>query len=275
MKGIHFILFFFLYNIILGQDHRIIVVNDSTLEPVPYATCVTSKNSFYVDAFGQFPSQEVLGQKLMVRCLGYETKELIIDQNIDTIFLFPKKYLLKEVTINANPQVEEFGYHKYNTNSYQTGNVENMVGVKIEGNGKNSKIEKIIVEFKKISKGYPFNIYIFEVSKRVNNEGTILVPGDLIFSKRITHNTSKNKSIVDLSKEHLFFKEAIVVGLKRDLNTIKRKIEKKPIFNTGGVKITYEYAQTNSYIFVKNHWVLFPGPDDESWNFKIGIEVKQ
>ena len=257
-----------------AQNMSIQIV-DEEKKVIPFVSCYYMNSLIYADANGQIPIEDIFGKKALFKCIGYSDQEKLIDKSIDTIILIKKTYKIPEVTVNAEPELIEFGFHNKQTNSYQTGNVENTIGVKIEGNGNLSKIESIIIDLKKISKGYKLKLYFFDVSKSSNKEGNVLLPGDLLFTKEIVTQNSKGMQKVDVRQDNIYFTDAIVVALQRDLEYIKKEKLKNPYFKNGGIKITYEHSKANSYIFVKNRWVIFPGPEGRVYNFKIGAIVSQ
>lgn len=252
-----------------------IQIVDEEKKIVPFVSCYFMNSLIYADTNGQIPIKDILGKKVLFKSIGYSDQEKLIDKNIDTVILTKKTYEIPEVTVNAEPEFLEFGFHNKPTNSYQTGNIANTIGVKIEGNGNYSKIETIILDLKKISKGYKLKLYFFDVSKSSNKEGNVLLPGDLLFTKEFITPNSKGIQKVDVSEDNIYFTDAIVVALQRDLEYINNEKLKNPYFKNGGIKITYEHSKANSYIFVKNRWVIFPGPEGRVYNFKIGAIVSQ
>jgi len=257
------------------SQKKVIYILDEDKKAIPFVSCYFMNSLIYADANGQISIKDILGKKVLFKCIGYSDQEKLIDKSIDTVVLTKKTYKIPEVTVNAEPELLEFGFHNKPTNSYQTGNIANTIGVKIEGNGNHSKIETIILDLKKISKGYKLKLHFFDVSKSSNKEGNVLLPGDLLFTKEFITPNSKGKQKVDVSEDNIYFTDAIVVALQRDLEYINNEKLKNPYFKNGGIKITYEHSKANSYIFVKNRWVIFPGPEGRVYNFKIGAIVSQ
>ncbi len=124
-----------------------------------------------------------------------------------------------------------------------------------------------MVAFKKIYKGYSFELFLFEVA----DHGS---PGALIKSDTKTASSSKSLQRFNVEDWNLQLPEnAIVVGFNWPDQTTNGPPKEFP-----GVQITYQLSENTSYLFHENTWHIFNykviGDEFGVPNFKVGLKIK-
>ncbi len=259
-------LLFGLFCMVANAQTEYIVVQDSlTGNYLPFAQIDAEGEIFYCDEHGSLSRKSVEGRRLIIRYLGYQSRVVAEFQVDRSIFLVRENHSLPEVVIHGNLKPYEVGYHKFKTNSRSRGQFVHIFAVHVSSESGGGLISDIMVAFKKIYKGYTFEIFLFEVA----DNGS---PGVLIKSDTIIATSSKSLQRINVEKWNQQLPEkGVFVGFNWPDQSGKSK-------EFPGVQITYQLRENKSYLFYKNTWHIFDYDllldEFRVPNFKVGLKVK-
>ncbi len=168
------------------QNGLIVVCDSLSKAPLAFAHISTPIDTFYADADGRFPKERVKEKESTISYLGYFSKKIDFLNLKDTINLKSSSVLLNHVDIGASNESFEIGFHKLKKDASFVGGRTSILTVKIDGTDRRVRIEEIIISFRKLYKGFEFNVFAFEVTEQG-------LPGMLLFSDSIiVHKATRN-----------------------------------------------------------------------------------
>jgi hypothetical protein len=250
-----------------AQTEYIVVQDSLTGNYLPFAQIDAEGEILYCDENGSLSRKNVEGKKLIIRYLGYQSRVVSEIQVDRSILLVRETHSLPEVVIHGVLKPYEIGYHKFKTNSRSRGQFVHIFAVHVSSESGGGLISDIMVAFKKIYKGYTFEIFLFEVA----DDGS---PGPLI--KSDTRIAASSKSLQRFNVEEWnqqIPEKGIFVGFNWPDQPATGPPKEFP-----GVQITYQLSANRSYLFYKNTWHIFDyevlGDEIGVPNFKVGLKVK-
>lgn len=267
----YLIIIIFLSIKLSAQEKNVIVVDSITKKTIPYANIkvLNSNYGFYTNDYGSFSFSNKLNKdSISISCLGYKTLIMMISQVRDTIFIKPNTLELDEITISSKKQnlkSKKIGFKKINSGWFGTQNLQ--VGVIMKPNKKNTntRIEKIIIPFRKKIYGRKkydyrsiFKLSIFSVLD--NKPNLPLIEKPII----INYNQDSNKFIeIDISQEFIYLKkEGVFICLEQvgEINESGEVIDKRqPLPGLGFSTIKpKEFLYINSFYKQKHstNWLI-------------------
>jgi hypothetical protein len=197
------------------------VVDDSTHEPLPYATVrFTNKNEgFYCDKQGMLKFSAALGDTVVITYTGYiqETVKKF-SGNLLTVKLKRKNYLLPEFTVKTfheNGRRKEIGYHKKSKSVFMGSQMMLEFAVKLELPDDTTlyKILEIIVPLQRKKDINRLRIHLYGVNE-LGLPGDELLKSDILLSDENNEEMKKNGRF-DVSKQSIIVSSKnIFVGVE-------------------------------------------------------------
>lgn len=139
------LLVFFSLNRIFSQEQYLVV--DSVYKtPISFATIksVNQNEGIVCDEFGKFVINDKIKDTVEIRCLGYQTKKITLNQIKDSIFLKPISFELEEVYLSKKSfQLKEIGLKRKKIGWHMNSNLQIGTFIKPSKLFVNSRILKI------------------------------------------------------------------------------------------------------------------------------------
>ena len=248
-----------------GQtDREIVIVDQISNEPVPYATVEAGSTSFFSDRYGYFTPGLIKNDEITITRLGYKALSLSTSEISDTIKLIPAPYNLGTVEISATEKKKEAGYHDLKTYGRTSGRITQGVGVEIKNLPDDVQITRVFAHTKGNKKGATYLISLFTLD-------SIGLPGDLLYVRKYVSPNGRNKISVPIDKEVKVDEKLIVI-----FDWIAIDGDEKQSTDYSGVRMTDEINASLSFLYAKayNRWVRFEIEESMGfhWNYKIGVE---
>lgn len=257
-----------LVSVFYFQNQKILVLNESTTEPIQSASVFVYKNgkafkSGSTNEKGEFYFNDVY-DSIVVHSVGFEDKKHISHNTQNCIiYLKEKNTLLKELTINAKKKEIFIGEHKKSSSETRfIGHEEQFALLFRNPSNKNYLIKALFLNLKKVpyKTELVFNFYEADTVQREyrnqkNNKKTILtevIPDAKkhIDTFRYVLMPNSNKEIVEINLDSLNIKipeNGIFISVYSE-NIYDDKNDKKSISSISQVPILYQHkTNENNY----------------------------
>ena len=267
------------------QSQKIIVVDSISYKAIPSVAFISGNETIYSDKNGSVPKCKLKDQAYQLNHISYESKKVSPSQDLDTIFLLPKSYILKEVTINSKKKkTYELGYHRsgilsvFNLNFLYpytfSGFNKQQIAVFIPHDGKYAKIEEILLEVGIADRNTGYIVHLY----KVKNNGE---PGEAIFSRLIIPKDLKNHNKIDVSSLNLEIPTSgIFIGFEwlDQANNEKNFMKRTRVAMTSKIDTCYTYIYSGheeQYYWLK-YGELFEGVEDlnKNINARFGLKMR-
>jgi hypothetical protein len=208
-----FVMLFEAFNIRAQVNCGQIISDSKSKLPIPFAIIKTSDKTFYTDSLGYFQvDNQVNSNKIIVSCLGYESKTVIVNCKESIIFLKQKAIILPEIKVSPKPtKTKNLGVTE-KTKISVSGLDGSIISVFIPNETSTHKvISKIVVPYKAIkhfTSSFRFHIY------KISNDGK---PGSEMIERNLVGYPIKKKGKIEIDvKEYNLEipKEGIFIGIE-------------------------------------------------------------
>ncbi len=225
------------------------VVDDSTHEPLPYATVrFTNKNEgFYCDKQGMLKLSAALGDTVVITYTGYIQETVKnFSGNALTVKLKRKNYLLPEFTVRTfheNGRRKEIGYHKKPKSVFMGSQMMLEFAVKLELPDDTTlyKILEIIVPVRNINDSNRLRIHVYAMDES-GLPGEELLKEDILLTDE-TGEEMKEKGWVDVSGQNIIVNSKYVfVGVEWI-----SEMKSSKTYKGSSVKFTDFNRESNTY----------------------------
>lgn len=231
------------------------VVDDSTHEPLPYATVhFTNKNEgFYCDKQGKLKLSAAIGDTIVVTYTGYvEGKVTKFPETTLVVRLQRKTYSLPEFivkTYHEKGKPKEVGYHKKPKSFFMGSQMMLEFAVKLElpDDTTQYKIHEIILPIRRMNNINRLRIHLYSM----NENG---LPGDELLKSDITltdenSDEMKKNGRFDVSGQNIIVSSKYVfVGVEWITEIKASRVYMGPSVKfTDAVKEPYTYYRTTKY----------------------------
>lgn len=198
-----------------------VVADSNSKEPLPYATIVFPqyRQGVYTDSYGRFvlPSQYTAKDSLSVQMLGYHTKNVLIAELNDTVYLEEKAYELPSLTVRPQDRktitIGELKAKSKGNFGVDTIFIPVIIAIHIPNeNHEDCYIEKLHFKYSPQNKGFSYMVrpQLYEV-------GSDGKPANSLLNKSSAKTLSEKGGIleIDVSGEFIVFpKNGVFVGLE-------------------------------------------------------------
>jgi hypothetical protein len=243
---------------------KVVLIDETSSEPVPYATIGSGSFSIFSDNNGSFDLNLIKHNQITISRLGYEDLTIQTDQVTDTINLVTSTYNLNTVEIIASEKRMEAGLHDMKTYGRTSGKITQGVGVEIKDLPKNVQITTVYAHTKRNKKGATYLISLFTID-------SLGLPGKLIYAQNYTSPNGRNKLSIPIDKLVRVDDGLIVV-----FDWVSGTDEDKDDRDFSGVRMTNEINESLSFLYAKpyNKWIRLEIKESIGfhWNYKLGIE---
>lgn len=199
---------------VYGQENlRLNVCDALTLKGIPYATVkvLNKPVGVYANEEGSFLIKAFQSDSLLVSCVGYKPKRLIISKT-DSIFLQPIVVALDEVKVNAKKRKEKsFGYYhtKKNMRSGSQIQIEHAIKLIVPQEYISYRIKKVKIKCGNRKDSNPVRLHIYSIGKDGMPDKELL-PKDII-----VNNSVKMNNEIDISDLNLVLSDReLFVGIE-------------------------------------------------------------
>lgn len=257
---IHFLLSIFIFSTIssIAQKDSFIIVDNTTLNPIDFATVISGSSILFSDENGRFSKPHSKQSILEISRIGYENLKVFTVNINDTIFLQPISYSLQEIIVKPSYEVFEVGYLTYKTCGYKEANDKEIFGVYIPSTGKPAIINSFLVHMHESIKDIKCELFIFETTAYGE-------PQNLIYTQKFSPASARKKLRIPIHSNIIMPENGVFVGMKHNEEGYLSK-----------VKITNEIPENRAFSFFMNHWIPLKNPDKSYFlNMKMGLELIQ
>jgi hypothetical protein len=237
-----FLLFsFFFVSVVKAQQKTNGFVYDiNTKQPIPFATIksIKKKTGFYANEKGEIISEINKGDTIIISCVGYEDKKVIVSASVDTFFLIPKQIILKEVLVSnlGSPEIS-IGLIDKKTGFSISSQVFSELALKISlpRTKEYYTIRKILLKGKKIPNNEDrIRLHVYKPDKS-GFPGEEILPRDILIND---YSHKKGVIEIDISNLDLYIEdEFIFIGFE-----FIGQLNKE--FLKSGPKIEFTWANT-------------------------------
>jgi len=218
MKKLVLLLLYFFPATILAQTSGI-VMDKKSGKPIAYANIWVENQNIGTtsDEKGQFSFKECLiGKKLIVTAIGYESQQTTIDQYRPTIELIPKIYLIEEIAVHPGKHKERIleAFHKFNIHNYLASSTQPWIVAKYFKYSPDYERTPCIKSLRILAKSEVvsaiFNLRLLSANEKGEPSEDILKENLLVKTKK-----GKVKLPIDLTKYQILFpKNGFFVALE-------------------------------------------------------------
>ncbi len=246
------------------SNERIVLIDQISSDPVPYATIGAGSLSIFSDHNGYFSSDLIKSDHITISRLGYKELKLLSSEITDTIRLAPSPFILGTVEIRATEKRMEAGFHDMKTYGRTSGRITQGVGVEIKDIPKDVLISKVFVHTKGNKKGDKYLVSFFSID-------SVGLPGELLYVQEYRSPNGRNQLSILIENRLKVDNEVIVV-----FDWVSDSDNNKEAKDYSGVRMTNQINESQSFLYAKvyNKWIRFEIEESIGfhWNYKIGIE---
>jgi hypothetical protein len=203
----------FFVNIINAQtSFNSYVFDIITREPIPFATVknITKRIAFYANERGEINSEVNKGDTIIISCVGYEEKKMVVPARVDTFFLIPRQIVLKEVSVSnlALPEISiGLVNKKTGISSSSQVFVEFAIKISLPKGNDYYQLKKILLRAKKTTNDNDrIRLHVYKPDKS-GFPGEEMLPKDILIND---YDRKKGIIEIDISDLDLYIEDEIV-----------------------------------------------------------------
>lgn len=222
MRSITIFLFCFLVQPALAQyELSGIIINQTTRQPVPYATIRSVQTGVVVDSDekGVFRITAFKQDTLVIRCIGYKEKRILSDSRTggDTIYMEENPVMLDEVFVGRSETRifgilnKKFGSSRVGGSSAERSEIVTLI--EIPDSARLFRINKVFIKARRFDRDNPIRLRIYSINAD-GLPGEELLKESVIISKN-NFDRKKQVILVDVQKQNILLRgESFFVGIQ-------------------------------------------------------------